>query len=111
MILNKIQCDGVYLCAIIEEGHAALSINPYPGYIFDPISSVEGIGIQEGSVCMVPYALGSPSWDTFGLDTLTSGVWGPFYGTIPSFWFKWVAVLDAFTSGHLWIKCSGLLQW
>ena len=74
MILDKTQYDSVYLCAIIEEGYAALSINPYPGYIFDPIPLVEGIEIKERSLCMMPYALGVPSWGTFGLAALTWGV-------------------------------------
>ena len=72
---------------------------------------MEGIGIQEGSLCMMPYALGILSLGAFGLATLTLGVQSPFSGAIPSFQFKWVAVLDAFTNGHLQIKCSGLLHW
>ena len=71
MAFDKTWCDSVYLCTVIEEGHAALSINPYSGYIFNPIPSVEGTGIQEGSLFMTPYALGIPSWDAFGLATLT----------------------------------------
>ena len=50
MGFDKIQCNGVYLFGIIKEGHAALSVNLYPGYIFNPIPMVQGIGIQEGSV-------------------------------------------------------------
>ena len=111
MAFNKIWSDGVYLNAIIKEGHTALSIYPSLGYIFDPIPSVEGIGIQEGSLCAMPYALGIHSWGIFNLAILTQGVWAPFSGAIPSFQFKWVAVLDAFTNGHSWIKCSRLLQW
>ena len=45
MFFDKTQCDGVYLHTIIEEGHTAFSIDPYPGYILDTIPSVEGIGI------------------------------------------------------------------
>ena len=52
--------DSIYLHIIIEEGHTALSINPYLGYIFDPIPLVEGIGIQEGSLCTVHLCLGHP---------------------------------------------------
>ena len=70
MILDKTWHDSIYLCAIIEEGHTAVSINLNLGYVFDPIPSVEGIGIQEGSLCAMPYALGI-SWGTFGLATLT----------------------------------------
>ena len=69
MVFNKAQCDGVYLCTVIKEDHTALSINPHPGYIFDPVSSVEGIGIPEESLCMIPYALSIPSWGAFGMVT------------------------------------------
>ena len=66
MILNKTQCDSIYLHAVIKECYAALSVNPYLCYIFDPIPLVEGIRIQDGSLCMMPYALGISSWGTFG---------------------------------------------
>ena len=104
MAFDKIWSDGVYLCTIVKEGHTALSINPYLGYVFDPIPLVEGIGIQGGGLCVTPYTLGVPSWGTFDLAAMTRGVWAPFSGAIPSFWFKWVAVLDAFTNGHSQIK-------
>ena len=71
MILNKTQYDIIYLHAVIEEGYAALSVNPYLEYIFDPIPLVEGIRIQEGSLYMMSYALGILSWGTFGLAVLT----------------------------------------
>ena len=71
MAFDKILSDGVYLCTVVTEGHTALSISPYLCYIFDPIPLVEGIGIQEGSLCMMPYALGNPFWGTFGLAILT----------------------------------------
>ena len=104
MVLNELQCNGVYLCTIVQEGHAALSINPYPGYIFDPIPSVEGIGIQEGSMCMMFYALGILPWGTFGMVAFPGGVWAPFIGAIPSFQFKCKPVLDATTNGQAQIK-------
>ena len=71
MIPVEIWHDSIYPHAIIEKVHTALSVNPYLGYIFDPIPLVEGIGIQEGSLHTVPYALGIPSWGTFSLATLT----------------------------------------
>ena len=60
--------NGVNLHAIVQEGHAALLINSYPGYIFNLVPLVKGVRIQEESLCSVFYALGVPSWDTFGLD-------------------------------------------
>ena len=70
-ILDETWHDSIYLHAIIKEGHTALSVNPYLGYIFDSIPLVEGIGIQGGSLCTMPYALGIPFWGAFGLATLT----------------------------------------
>ena len=61
MILDKTWHNSIYLCAVIEEGHTALSINPCLGYVFDPILLVEEIGIKEGSLCAMSYALGIPS--------------------------------------------------
>ena len=72
---------------------------------------MEGIGIQEGSLCMMPYALGIPSWGTFSVVTFPGGAQAPFFGTIPSFWFNCESVWDAFTGGQSQIKCSRLLQW
>ena len=67
MIFDKIWHNSVCLCAIIKEDHTALSVNPYSGYIFHPIPLVEGIGIQEGSLVTIPYALGVPSWSSFSM--------------------------------------------
>ena len=56
---TKSGSDSIYLHTIIEEGHAALSVNPYLGYVFDPIPLVEGIETQEGSLyvqCPMPWA-------------------------------------------------------
>ena len=111
MILNETWHNSIYLHTIIKEVYIALSINSYLSYVFDPIPLVEEIRIQEGSLFVMSYTLGIPSGGTFGLATSTWGVQAPFSSTIPSFQFKWVADLDAFTNGHSWIKCSGLLQW
>ena len=59
---------------IVKEGHAALSINPYPGYIFYPIPRLEGIGIQEGSLCTISYALVILYWGAFDRVTFTRGI-------------------------------------
>ena len=106
MALNKIWCDDVYLHAIIKKDHTTLPIHPYLGYVFNPIPSVEGVMIQEGSLCAMSYALGIPSWSIFGLVALTWEVLAPFSSAVPFFQFKWVADLDAFTNGHSQIKCS-----
>ena len=71
MILDEIQHNSIYLCTIIKKGHADLPFNPYLGCIFNPEQSVEGNGIQEGSLYMMPYVLGVPSWGAFGLANLT----------------------------------------
>ena len=61
--------DGIYLCAIIKEGHAAPSIDPHLGYILDSLPSLEGVRIQEESLCALLYALGNPSGDIIGMVT------------------------------------------
>ena len=101
----------IYLHIVVKEGHTSLSIDPYLGHVLHPIPPKKGVGIQEGSLLVMSYALGISSWGAFSLVTLTWGIWTPFSSTVPSFQFKWAADLDAFTSGHLWIKCSLLLQW
>ena len=85
MLFNKTQGNSIYLHTFVEEGNTALSINPYLGYIFDPIPLEKGVGIQEGSLFVMSYALGIPSWGTFSLAALTWGVWAVFFGAISSF--------------------------
>ena len=111
VIFNEPWCNGVDLGAIVQESHASLPTGSYFGYVLDPIPSVKGIGIQEGSLHLAFYALDVPSWGTFGMATFPWGALAPFFGTIPSFWFKCESVLDAATSGQSWMKWSGLLQW
>ena len=69
MTLHITGCDGIYLCAIIEESHTALSIDLYFGYILNPIPMLEGIRIQEGSLIALPYTLGASSWGVLGVVT------------------------------------------
>ena len=104
VIFNDPWHNGVDLCATVHESHAALPIDSYSGYILDPVSSVKGVQIQEGSLHSVFYALGIPSWGTFTVATFPGGVWAPFFGVIPSFWFKCESVLDAATSGQSRMK-------
>ena len=61
MTLHIARHDSIYLCTIIKEDHTALSIDLNLGYILDPMPSLDGIGIQEGSLCVLLYALGAPS--------------------------------------------------
>ena len=99
MVCNEPWYNGVSLCTIVQESHAALPMNPYPGYIFDPIPLVKGIGIQEGSLCLASYTLGTPSWGTFSMSAFPWGAQTPFFGIVPSLQFKYESVLDAATSG------------
>ena len=55
MVFNEPWCNGVNLCAIVQESHAALPIDPFPGYVLNPMPAVKGIGIQEGSLCLAFY--------------------------------------------------------
>ena len=67
MVFNVPWLNGVNLCAIVQESHAALSINSYPGYILNPVPLVKGVRIQEGSLCLAFYVLGNLSWGTFSM--------------------------------------------
>ena len=69
MTLHIAGHNGIYLCAIIKEGHTALSINPHLGYILDTIPMLEGIRIQEESLYTLLYALGAPSGGIIGMVT------------------------------------------
>ena len=62
MILNKPWHNGADLGAIVQESHASLSIESYPGYILNPVPLIKGVGIQEGSLCLAFYTLGVLSW-------------------------------------------------
>ena len=88
MVFNVPWHNGVNLCAIVKENHAALSTNSYPGYILDPIPLVKGVMIQEGSPCLAFYALDILSWGTFNVAVFPSGAQPPLLGTVPSFQFK-----------------------
>ena len=79
MILNEPWCNGVDLCAIVQESQAAL---PYSGYILNPLPMVKGVSIQEGSLYLAFYTWGVPSWGTFGMVTFPWGAWGPFFGAV-----------------------------
>ena len=48
----------------------ALSIDFYPGHILNPIPLVKWVLIEEGSLCLASYAMGVPSWGTFGMVAL-----------------------------------------
>ena len=104
MGFDKTWHDGVYLCTIVKEGQPTVSINPYPGYIFDPVPSLEGVRIQEGCLCAMSYALGVLSWDAFGRVTFLKGVQAPFFGAIPSLWFKFGSFLADFTNEQSLMK-------
>ena len=60
MVFNELWHNGVNLCTIVQESHADLPIHPYPGYVFNPIPSVKGIRIQEGSLLFGILCLGCP---------------------------------------------------
>ena len=67
MAFNVPWHNGVNMCAIVQESHAALSINSYPGYILNPVPLVKGIRIQKGSPYLALYTLSIPSWGTFAM--------------------------------------------
>ena len=111
VICNETWHNGVDLGTTVQEGHASVSIDSYPGYVLDPVPSIKGVGIQEESLCLMFYTLGVLSWGNFGAVTFVWGAQASFFGAIPSFKFKCNSVLDATTNGQLWIKWSRLQQW
>ena len=64
MIIDKSWHNSVDLGAIVQDSHA---IESHSGYVLDPMPSVKGVGIQEGSWCSAFYALGVLSLGTFGM--------------------------------------------
>ena len=110
MSLHVAGHNGIYLHAIIEQGHTTLSIDPHLGYILNPMPPLDRIRIQEGSMCALLYVLGAPSGDVIDMVTFIWGAQAPFFGAVPSFWFKCESGLDAFTNGQSWMKWSKLLQ-
>ena len=60
----------------------------------------------------IPYllCLGHTILGHLGMVTFPWRAQAPFFGTIPSFWFQYESVLNAFTNGKCLIKCTGLLQ-
>ena len=59
--------NGIYLHAVIKEGHTALSIDLHLGYILDPMPLQEGVRIQEGSQCTLLYTFSAPSRGTISV--------------------------------------------
>ena len=111
LITYILWCDGIYLGTIVQEGHTTLPIYPHSSYIFDPIPSLKGVQIQEGSLQSGFYTLGASVWGIFVMLVTARGVQAPFINAIHSFLFNSLFSLEAFTSGQLQMKCSGLLQW
>ena len=103
--------DGIYLGTIVQEGQTTFPIYPHLIYVFDPIPSLERVYIQEGSLQGGFYASGASVWGLFVALIIVRGVQAPFVNTIPSFPFSCFLSLEVFTSGQLWMKCSGQLQW
>ena len=104
------QCDGIYLGTIVQEGHTTFPIYPYFSYIFDPVPLLKGVQIQEGSLWSCLDALEASTWGLFVVLVIVRGVQAPFIDAVPSFPFNYFLSLEVFTSGQLWMKCSGLLQ-
>ena len=67
MSLHVAGHNGIYLYTITKEGHTALSIDLHLGYILEPMPLLEGVRIQEGSLCTLLYTLGTPSGGIIGM--------------------------------------------
>ena len=99
--------DGVDLHSIIQQSHAALSIYPHSRYIFDPMPTLKGVWIQEGSLLGWLYTLGTSIRRFFGVLAVVRGVQAPFFNVALSLPFNCAFSLKLFMSGQLQIKCSG----
>ena len=60
-----LQCEGIYLGTIVQEGHTTFPIYPHSSYVLDPIPSLKGVQIQEGSLQSGSYASGASVWGLF----------------------------------------------
>ena len=103
MILHIVGGDGVDLHAIVQQSLAALPIDLHFGHIFDPVPTLKGVWIQEGSLLRLGFALGTSSWGFLGIATFIWGVQIPFLDAIPSLQFNWALSLKALTSRQLQI--------
>ena len=111
VIFNEPWHNGVDLGAIVQESHVSLPIDFYSGHILDPLPTVKGPGIQEGSLHLAFYSLGVMSWGTFGMVTFPWGAQAHFFSAVPSLQFKGESSIHPINSGQLQVKWSGLLQW
>ena len=84
VILHIIRCDGIDLCIIVQENHAALPIDLHFGHIFDHMPMLKGVWIQEGSLCGLCYALETSSWGFLGVVIFIWWVQVPFFNAVPS---------------------------
>ena len=88
MITYIFRCNGVDLCAIVQESHTTLSINSHSSYILGPMPTLKGVWIQEGSLLEWLYALGTSIWRFFGMVAVVRGVQAHFFDVIPSLPFN-----------------------
>ena len=72
--------------------------------------SIEGIGIQGGSLLLMLYVWDVSVWDTHSAPSFLWGVLPPFI-VIPPLEFKGTPVVPFESFRQLWIKWSALLHW
>ena len=110
MITYILRHDGVDLGTIVQESHTTLPIHPHSSYILDPMPSLKGVQIQEGSLWSGFYASRASVRELFTPLVIVRGVWGSLCWCHPSLPFNCFCLLEVFTSRQLWMKCSGVLQ-
>ena len=111
MITYVPQHDGIYLGTIVQESHATFPIYLHLSYILNPVPSLGGVQIQEGSLWGGFYASWVSFWGLLAAFIVVRGIQAPLVSAIPSFLFNCFLSLVVFTSGQLWMKSLGLLQW
>ena len=55
------------LGTIVQEGHTTFPIYPHFSYVFNPVPSLKGVQIQEGSLLSSLYALAASVWGSFAV--------------------------------------------
>ena len=76
------------LGTIVQESHTSLPIYPHSSYVLDPIPSLKGVQIKEGSLQSGFHTLEASIWGLFMVLLVARGVWAPFVDAIPSFPFN-----------------------
>ena len=83
MITCILRHDGVDLGTIVQESHTTLPIYPQSSYVLNPMLTLKGVQIQEGSLWGGLYTLRASIWGPFAALGVVRGVQAPFMDVTP----------------------------